>query len=54
MTMISLAAAGVFLAVTKAQNPEMDIRPMLIMYGSVAVACVVMNLVSNRRRRDDE
>ena len=54
MTVISLAAAGVFIALTKANNPEMDIKPMVIMLGSVAVACTVMNFISGRKKRDKE
>ena len=54
MTVISLAAAGAFIAVTKAKNPGMDIKPMMMMFGSVVFACVVMNFISVRKRRDDE
>lgn len=54
MTLISLAAAGAFIAVTKAKNPGMDLKPILMMFGSVVAACVVMHFASNRKRRDDE
>ena len=52
MTVISLAMAGAFIMVTKAKNPEMDIRPMVMMLVGVTLACVVMNFVSGRKRRD--
>ena len=54
MTMISLAAAGAFLAVTKAKNPGMDVKPLVMMLGGVVLACVVMNFLSSRKKRDDE
>ena len=54
MTAISLAAVGAFIAVTKAKNPGMDLKPMLMMFGGVTAACVLMHFVSNRKRRDDE
>ena len=54
MTVISLAAAGAFLAVTKAKNPGMDVKPLVMMFGGVALACVVMNFVSGRKKRDEE
>jgi len=54
MTIIGLAAAGVFIAVIKGRNPEMDLKPILMMYGAVTFACLLMNFVSNRKRREDE
>ena len=54
MTMIGLAMAGVLIAAIRGRNPEMDIKPMLMMFGGVTLACVVMNLISFRKRRDDE
>ena len=52
MTMISLAMAGAFIVVTKARNPEMDVKPMVMMFGGVVLACVLMNYISGRKRRD--
>ena len=54
MTVISLAAVGAFIAVVKAKNPGMDVKPLLMMFGGVTLGCAVMNLVSSRKRRDDE
>ena len=53
MTVISLAMAGAFIVVTKAKNPEMDIKPMMMMFVGVALACVVMHFVSGRKKRDE-
>ena len=53
LTLISLAMAGAFIVVTKAKNPEMDIRPMVMMFVGVALACVVMNFISGRKKRDE-
>ena len=50
MTMIGLVAAGAFVALTKANNPEMDIKPMMMMVGGVALGCVVMNFISSRKK----
>ena len=52
MTVISLAMAGAFIVVTKARNPEMDITPIAIMFACVALACVAMNVISGRKKRD--
>ena len=52
MTVISLAMAGAFIVVTKARNPEMDVKPMVMMFAGVVLACVVLNFVSSRKRRD--
>jgi hypothetical protein len=54
MTMIGLAMAGILIAVIRGRNPEMDIRPMLMMFVGVTVACAAMNFISYRKRRDDE
>ena len=50
MTVISLVAAGAFIVLTKANNPEMDIKPMMVMFGGVAFGCVVMNFISRRKK----
>ena len=53
MTVISLAMAGAVIVVTKAKNPELDVKPMVMMLVGVALACVVMNFVSGRKKRDE-
>ncbi|MDR1132604.1 MAG: hypothetical protein LBL05_00485 [Synergistaceae bacterium] len=52
MTFLSLALAGAFIAVSKSRNPGMNLKPILTMFGAVALGCVVMALVS-RRKKDD-
>ncbi|MDR0764995.1 MAG: hypothetical protein LBE65_05320 [Synergistaceae bacterium] len=53
MTFFSLVLSGVFIAVFKSKNPEMNIKPTLIMFGAVALGCAVMIFVSRRKKDDD-
>ena len=53
MTFFSLVLAGAFIAVFRAKNPGMDIKPILTMFGAVALGCAAMTLVSRRRKDDD-
>ncbi|MDR1580190.1 MAG: hypothetical protein LBS35_07520 [Synergistaceae bacterium] len=53
MTFFSLALAGLLIAVFKSKNPEMNIRPILTMFGAVALGCAVMIIVSRREKGDD-
>jgi hypothetical protein len=53
MTFFSLALTGVFIAVFKAKNPEMSIKPIVTMFGAVALGCAAMTLVSRKRKNDD-
>ena len=53
MTFFSLALVGAFIAVSKSRNPGMDIKPILTMFGAVALGCAVMTVVSRRRKDDD-
>ena len=54
MTMISLVMVGAIIALIRSRNPEMDMKPMLMMFGGVVFVCLVMNFISNRKKRDDE
>jgi len=49
MTFFSLAAAGGFLAVTKAANPGMNIRPLVMLLCGVALGCFIMTVLSGRK-----
>jgi hypothetical protein len=51
MTFLSLAMAAAFIAVSKAANPGMNIRPMLLTLGGVALGCFIMMFVAGRKRR---
>jgi hypothetical protein len=53
MTFFSLALAGLFIAVFKSKNPGMNIKPILTMFGAVALGCAAMTLVSRRKKDDD-
>jgi branched-subunit amino acid ABC-type transport system permease component len=54
MTFFSLALAGVFIAVFKSKNPEMNVRPILTMFGAVALGCAIMTLISQRKKNNDQ
>jgi hypothetical protein len=54
MTLASLAAAGAFIAIMKAKRPEMDIKPLVLMLGGVALGCFIMNIFSGRSKNNDE
>jgi hypothetical protein len=53
MTFFSLALTGAFIAVSRAKNPGMNIRPIVTMFGAVALGCAIMTVVSRRRKDDD-
>ncbi|MDR2779673.1 MAG: hypothetical protein LBB28_00945 [Synergistaceae bacterium] len=53
LTFLSLAMAGAFIAVSKAANPRMNVTPMLLMLGGVALGCFIMIFVAGRKRNDD-
>jgi hypothetical protein len=53
MTFFSFALAGAFIAVFKAKNPGMNIKPILTMFGAVALGCAAMTFASRRRKDDD-
>ncbi|MDR1138016.1 MAG: small integral membrane protein 8 [Synergistaceae bacterium] len=53
MTFLSLAIAGAFIAVSKTVNPEMNIKPVLMMFGGVALGCFILTFVVGRKRDDD-
>ena len=54
MTLASLVAAGAFIAAMKVQRPEMDIKPLVLMLGGVALGCFIMNIISGRTKKNDE
>jgi hypothetical protein len=51
MTFLGLAAAGAFIAVSKAVNPGMNVKPQLMMLGGVALGCFIMIFVVGGKRR---
>ena len=53
MTFFSLAMAGAFIAVSKAVNPGMNVKPVLMMLGWVTLGCFAMMFVAGRKRNDD-
>jgi hypothetical protein len=53
MTFFSLAMAGAFIAVSKAVNPGMNVKPLLMMLGGVTLGCFVMMFIAGRKRNDD-
>ncbi|MDR3279245.1 MAG: hypothetical protein LBT23_01925 [Synergistaceae bacterium] len=52
MTFFSLAAAGAFIAVTKAANPGINIKPILLMFGGIAIGCFIMTMLAGRKTDD--
>ena len=54
MTLASLAAAGAFIAAMKAQRPEMNIKPLVLMLCGVALGCFIMNILSGLSKKNDE
>jgi hypothetical protein len=53
MTFFSLAMAGAFIAVSKAVNPGMNVKPMLVTLGGVTLGCFVMMFIAGRKKNDD-
>jgi branched-subunit amino acid ABC-type transport system permease component len=53
MTFFSLALAGALIAVFRAKNPGMNVRPILTMFGAVALGCAMMTVISRRKKDDD-
>ena len=53
MTFFSLAMAGAFIAVSKAVNPGMNVKPVIMMFGGVTLGCFVMMFIAGRKRNDD-
>jgi hypothetical protein len=53
MTFFSLALTGAFIAVLRAKNPGMNIKPIVTMFGAVALGCAAMTLISRRKKDDD-
>jgi hypothetical protein len=50
---MSLALVAAFMAVSKAYNPALNIKPIIVMFGAVAVGCFVMTVISGRNRNDE-
>jgi len=53
MTFVSLGIAAAFIAVIKAKNPGLDIKPTMLMFGGVAFGCVIMALMAAKAKKDD-
>ncbi|MDR1510508.1 MAG: hypothetical protein LBS53_12815 [Synergistaceae bacterium] len=49
-TFLSLAAAGAFIALSKTANPGMNVKPMLMMFGGVALGCFILSFVAGRNK----
>ncbi|MDR1966883.1 MAG: hypothetical protein LBQ36_09245 [Synergistaceae bacterium] len=49
LTFISLAMSAAFVAVTKAFNPGMDVKPALMVFGGMAAGCVILALAARRK-----
>jgi hypothetical protein len=54
MTFMSLAAAAAFMAVMKARNPGLDLKPALLMFAGVALGCFIMAAIGGRAKKDGE
>jgi hypothetical protein len=50
MTFFGLALSAAFIAVSKARNPGMNIKPALTMFGAVALGCAVMTIISGKKK----
>jgi hypothetical protein len=53
MTFISLGMIGAFIAVSKAFNPSMNVKPIVTMFGCVALGCFILIFVSGRKKNDE-
>jgi hypothetical protein len=52
MTFFSLAAVMAFIAASKAANPQMNIKPLLMMFGGVALGCFILAFCAGRKKND--
>jgi hypothetical protein len=52
MTFMSFTAAAAFMAVMKARNPGLDLKPVMLMFAGVAWGCFIMAVVGGRAKKN--